>query len=106
MQVSRSHRLEGARYHYLIGRIKACAIWRAVGAAAGDDDRLAALQALIREAQDYDADAIIGLDFEIDGVSCADIGGAPLQRVSATGIAVKFAQDGLIGGARPLRHGP
>ena len=105
MQVSRSHRLEGARYHYLIGRIKACAVWRAVGA-AGEDDRLAALQALIREAQDYDADAIIGLDFEVDGVNCADIGGAPLQRVAATGIAVKFAQDGLIGGVRPLRYGP
>jgi len=101
-QVSRSHRLEGARCHYLIGRIKACAIWRA----AGEDDRLAALQALIREAEDYGADAVIGLDFEIDGVSCADIGGAPLQRVAATGIAVKFAQDGLIGGARPLRQGP
>ena len=104
MQVSRSHRLEGARYHYLIGRIKACAVWRAVGA-AGENDRLAALQALISEAQDYDADAIIGLDFEVDGVNCADIGGAPLQRVAATGIAVKFAQDGPIGGARPLRHG-
>lgn len=105
MQVSRSHILEGARFHYLIGRIKACAVWRAVGA-AGEDDRLAALQALIREAQDYDADAIIGLDFEVDGVNCADIGGAPLQRVAATGIAVKFAQDVLIGGARPLRQGP
>ena len=33
MQVSRSHRFEGARYHYLIGRIKACAVWSAVGAA-------------------------------------------------------------------------
>lgn len=77
----------------MIGRIKACAIWRAAGATAGEDDRLVALQALIREAEDYDADAIIGLDFEIDGVSCVDIGGAPLQRVAATGIAVKFAQD-------------
>ena len=90
MQVSRGHRLEGRCGHHLIGRIKACAIWRAVGT-VGEADRLAALQALICEAQDYGADAIIGLDFEIDGVPCADIGEAPLQRVAATGIAVKFA---------------
>ena len=90
MQVSRSHRLEGARCHYLIGRIKACAIWRAAGAAS-EADRAAALKGLIREAEDYEADAIIGLDFEIDRVSSADIGAVPLQRVAATGIAVKFA---------------
>ncbi len=92
MQVSRSHELEGGRGHYSIGRIKASAGWRAVGASAAEDDRLAALKALIREALEYDADAIIALDFEVDGVMCADIGGAPLQRVAATGIAVKFAE--------------
>jgi uncharacterized protein YbjQ (UPF0145 family) len=90
MQVSRSHSLEGGRGHHLIGRIKACAIWRAVGT-VGEADRREALQALILEAQDYGADAIIDLDFEIDGVRCADIGEAPLQRVAATGIAVRFA---------------
>jgi uncharacterized protein YbjQ (UPF0145 family) len=57
---------------------------------AVDADRLAALRALIREAEEYEADAIVGLDFEVDRVNCADIGGAPLQRVAATGIAVKF----------------
>lgn len=90
MQVSCSHRVEEGRGHHLIGRIKACAVWRAVGA-AGEADRAAALRALIREAEDYGADAIIDLVFEVDGVSCADIGEAPLQRVAATGIAVKFA---------------
>lgn len=91
MQVSRNDRLEGGRIHHLIGRIKACAVWRAVDA-SGEDDRLAALQALIREAEEYEADAIIGLDFEVDGVCRADIGAAPLQRIAATGIAVKFAE--------------
>jgi uncharacterized protein YbjQ (UPF0145 family) len=92
MQVTRTHKLEGGRRHRSIGRIRASSAWRAVGAAVAEGDREAAVQALIREAQDYDADAIIALDFEVDGVKCADIGGAPLQRVAATGIAVKFAE--------------
>jgi uncharacterized protein YbjQ (UPF0145 family) len=91
MHISRSPTLDGGRHHHLIGRLKGCAVWRAVGT-AGEADRTAALQALIREAQEYDADAILGLDFELDGVDCADIGAVPLQRVAATGIAVKFAQ--------------
>lgn len=92
MQVSRTNQLEGGRRHDSIGRISASSGWRAVDAAVADADRLAAVQALIREAQDYDADAIVALDFEVDGLKGADIGGAPLQRVAATGIAVKFAE--------------
>jgi uncharacterized protein YbjQ (UPF0145 family) len=46
---------------------------------------------LIREAQEYGADAIIGLEFHIDDVKRADIEGPALQRVAVTGIAVKFA---------------
>jgi len=92
MQVSQTNKLEGGRGHYSIGRIKASSGWRAVNAAGVEADRLAAVQALIREAEEYDADAIIGLDFEVDRVRRADIDGAPLQRVAATGIAVKFAE--------------
>ena len=92
MQVSRTNKLEDGRSHYSIGRIKACAAWRAADTIGAEADRLAAVQALIREAQEYDADAIIGLDFEVDGVKSADIGSAPLQRIAATGIAVKFAE--------------
>jgi Putative heavy-metal-binding len=92
MQVSHTHELEGGRGHYSIGRIKASSGWRAANAFAGEADRLAAVRALIREAQEYDADAIIGLDFEIDAIKRADLDGAPLQRIAATGIAVKFAQ--------------
>lgn len=91
MQVSHTNKLEGGRGHYSIGRIKASSGWRAVNATGVEADRLAAVQALIREAEDYDADAIIGLDFEIDGLKRADIDGAPLQRIAASGIAVKFA---------------
>lgn len=92
MQVSHSNQLEDGRDHYSIGRIKACSGWRAVSPASGDADRQAAVQALIREAQEYDADAIIGLDFEVDRIGRADMDGPPLQRVAASGIAVKFAQ--------------
>lgn len=92
VQVTQSNTLEGGRRHHLIGRIKAWSRWRAAGAGAAEADRLAAVEALIREAQAYEADAIVGLDFEIDGVPRADIGETPLQRVAAVGIAVKFAQ--------------
>jgi uncharacterized protein YbjQ (UPF0145 family) len=50
------------------------------------------MQALICEAQEFDADAIIGLDFQVDGIKRADIDGAQWRRVVATGITVKFAE--------------
>jgi hypothetical protein len=92
MQVSHSHELEGGRGHYSIGRIKAASNWRAADVPGAEADRQAAVRALIREAEEYDADAIIGLDFEIVAIKRADLDGALLQRVAATGIAVKFAQ--------------
>jgi uncharacterized protein YbjQ (UPF0145 family) len=92
MQVSHTQELEDGRSHYSIGRIKASSAWRAPSAAAAEAGRIAAVRALIREAQEYGADAIIGLDFEVDAIKRADLDGAPLQRVAATGIAVKFAQ--------------
>ena len=90
MQVSYIDRLEGGRSYRSIGRIKASSCWRGANAPASAADRLAAVRALIREAEDYDADAIVNLDFEVDTVDRADIGGTPLRRFAATGIAVKF----------------
>ena len=90
MQVSRSKSLQDGRRHHSIGRIKAASSWRAASAPAREADRLAAVQALIREAEQYDADAIVDLHFEIDGVRRADIDATPLQRIAATGVAVKF----------------
>jgi uncharacterized protein YbjQ (UPF0145 family) len=92
MQVSHTNELEDGRGHYLIGRIKAASSWRAADAPGAEADQLAAVRALIREAEEYDADAIIGLDFEIDAITRPDIDGSLLRRVAATGIAVKFAQ--------------
>ena len=91
MEVSHTNELEGGRDHYSIGRITAASGWRAADAPGADGDRLAAVRALIQAAEEYEADAIIGLDFEIDAINRADIEGAILRRVAATGIAVKFA---------------
>jgi uncharacterized protein YbjQ (UPF0145 family) len=92
MQISHSNELEGGRDHYSIGRIKAASGWRAADVAGSEADRQTALRALIREAEEYGADAIIGLNFEIDGVQRADIDSTRLQRVAVTGIAVRFKQ--------------
>jgi uncharacterized protein YbjQ (UPF0145 family) len=52
------------------------------------------VQELICEAQEYGADAIIGLEFHVDDIKRADIEGTALQRVAVRGIAVKFADAG------------
>ena len=90
MQVSCLDGLEGIRRYHSIGRIKAGACWRGANAPETETERAAAVKALIREAEDYGADAIVDLDFEVDTVNCVDIGRVPLRRVSATGLAVKF----------------
>jgi uncharacterized protein YbjQ (UPF0145 family) len=92
MQVSHSDRLEDGRGFHSIGRIKASSEWRSVDAPIAEADRLTAVRALIREAEEYNADAIINLVFEISGLKRADIDGASLQRVVAVGIAIKFAE--------------
>jgi hypothetical protein len=92
MLISNTNQLEDDRRHYSIGRIKASSTWRAGNAPIAEADRLVAIRALIREAEEYGADAIIDFTFEVDGVKRADFDGAPLQRIAATGIAVKFAE--------------
>jgi hypothetical protein len=92
MLLSRNKALEDGRRYYSIGCIMATSKWRPISVVGVEVDRLAAVQALIREAQEYDADAIVDLDFQVDGVMRDDIDGAPLQRVAAKGIAVRFSQ--------------
>jgi uncharacterized protein YbjQ (UPF0145 family) len=75
-----------------IGRIKACSRWSGSLNQSLEAGRRDAVAALISEAEAYDADAIIGLNFELDNVKGADIDGTHLRRVLATGIAVKFVQ--------------
>jgi uncharacterized protein YbjQ (UPF0145 family) len=58
-----------------------------------DSDRSATVQALIREAEAYDADAILGLSFEVDRIRSADLEGTTLERLAATGLAVRIDQE-------------
>ena len=92
MQVSRTHELKGGRAYYSIGRIKASSGWRAANAHGSGGARLEALWALVSEAQEFYADAVIDLSFEVEAIRRPDFDGAPLRRIAATGVAVKFAE--------------
>jgi uncharacterized protein YbjQ (UPF0145 family) len=92
MLISDKDAIEGARVLHPIGRIKAASAWRAVGhSGVSKNWRDAVLQELIRRAEDVDADAIIQLDYEVEPVGTRFEGGVDLERVCATGIAVRIA---------------
>ena len=74
-----------------IGRIRVVANWRGGMSAVTDKDRERLVEALIREAEDYDADAIVEVRFDVDAVRSADIDARPLRRVVASALAVRYA---------------
>lgn len=94
MIVSSSDRIDGARSLTMLGRIRAHTGWHATGKSQLRDGewKEAALQQLIRRAKDIDADAIIGLGYEIDGTVDAEEAGLKLQRIAATGLAVRIGR--------------
>jgi hypothetical protein len=92
MQVTFSRALDDGRPMTAIGRIRAATRWRAAGGPDNATDRQAAVEALAREAEEYGADAVIDVRFEVDGVRNCDIEGVALERVTATGLAVRFAR--------------
>lgn len=94
MIVSSDDRIEGARSLTMLGRIRAATGWHAAERSRLRDGewKQAALQQLIRRAEDIDADAIIGLDYVIDGVTDPDDAGMKLQRIAATGLAVRIGR--------------
>jgi uncharacterized protein YbjQ (UPF0145 family) len=92
MQVSFAAALDDGRRTIAIGRIRAAAPWRAVGDAGAEADRQTAVEALRREAEEYGADGVIDVRFEVEGCRGGDIGGVRLERVMATGLAVRFAE--------------
>ncbi len=90
MQVSFSRALEGDRAQVSLGQVTAATAWRGADTAVGDYDREIALRALIREAEEYGADALVAVAFTVEELKGADIGGVPLRRLTATGEAVRF----------------
>ena len=90
MQVSFNSALEDGRAHYSIGRVKAVGRWRAAHEAGAEADRQAVLRALVREAEEYGADALVEVNFAVEEVA-GGIDGVPLSRLVAAGAAVRFA---------------
>jgi len=89
MQVSFTSALEGGRANHTIGRVKAVGLWRAADEPAGEADRRAIVRALMREAEDCGADALVDVRFEADEI--AQIDGVSLRRLVVTGSAVRAA---------------
>jgi uncharacterized protein YbjQ (UPF0145 family) len=92
MQVSFAAALNDGRRTVAIGRIRATAPWRAAIGPSLEADRQTAVEALRREGEEYGADAVIDVRFEIDDCKGYDVDGVQLQRVTATGLAVRIAQ--------------
>jgi uncharacterized protein YbjQ (UPF0145 family) len=91
MQVSSAAELNDGRRTIAIGRIRAAGPWRAAGGSDAEADRRAATEALTREAEDYGADAVVDVQFDVEGCKGCEIDGLRLERVTATGLAVRFA---------------
>lgn len=92
MLISEKDAIEGARVLYPLGKIKAASAWHAAGYVPSSNNwREHVLQDLIRRAEDIDADAIIGVDYAIEPVDLESEGGVELERICATGIAVRLA---------------
>jgi uncharacterized protein YbjQ (UPF0145 family) len=92
MQVSSAAALSDGRRTVAIGRIRAAGPWRAAGDPGAEADRQTALDALRREAEEYGADGVIDVRFELEGCKGCEIDGLRLERVTATGLAVRFAE--------------
>ena len=92
MKISFSANLDDGRATTPIGRVKATTRWRAGAEMGTEEERRAAVGSLVREAAEYDADAIVDVRFEVDDVKGVDIQGVVLRRVTVSGLAVRFAQ--------------
>jgi uncharacterized protein YbjQ (UPF0145 family) len=90
MRTSITHEIDGGQICSSIGRIEAASTWHAANSSNWTEAwREHALRNLIRRAEDIDADAIVGLEFEIDDDLSMGETGVALARIRAKGIAVK-----------------
>lgn len=95
MLISHSDRLDSGEGYTPIGRIRAATGWHVVGQDSVREGQWkeAALQRLIETAEDYDADAIVDINYTVDGTTDVELTGIELQRIAATGVAVKIRRD-------------
>ncbi|HVB90393.1 MAG TPA: heavy metal-binding domain-containing protein [Beijerinckiaceae bacterium] len=93
MKISQTSQIDGCRILAAIGRIQAASAWHASCSDASHVDwRALALQNLVRAAEEFEADAIIEVDYALDDIESAELA-LPLQRVCAKGVAVRLAQS-------------
>lgn len=92
MLVSSELQLEGARIVREIGRITAASGWHGAKSSVPETHRSNALDALIQTAKDFEADAIIGINYVVDAAKAVDLSAVPVERIAASGIAVKLAR--------------
>jgi uncharacterized protein YbjQ (UPF0145 family) len=91
MKISYAQQAGPGRRHRTIGLIQAVANWRGAMSPVTETDRQALVRALILEAEEYEADAIVEVRFAVDSVQSADIDATSLRRVRATALAVRYA---------------
>lgn len=92
MLVSSSHEIQGSRVVREIGRISAATSWGGTVSATSEELRAQALKRLIDQAKDYEADAIVDVDYTVDGVKSYDLSACDLKRVIVSGVAVRLAR--------------
>ncbi len=92
MRISATTEIDGGRISTEIGKIEAASTWHAATINTLETElRKDALKALIRRAEDVDADAIVGVEYALDGGLEMDASGVAMQRVRVRGIAVTLA---------------
>ena len=77
MQVSFAAASMTAGVRLLLGESRRRGPWRAAGDPGAEADRQAAIEALRREAEEYGADGVVDVRFEVEGCKGGDIGGRP-----------------------------
>jgi uncharacterized protein YbjQ (UPF0145 family) len=98
MLIAEKNAIDGAKVLRSIGTVKATSAWHARGRAPlATDWRERMLRELVHRGEDVDADAIIDVDFVIDAVSRQDETGVALERMCATGIAVRLSNATAMG---------
>jgi uncharacterized protein YbjQ (UPF0145 family) len=92
MQVVTTQELAGATIVRTIGKISAVSHWHGCEVGGEDTFRDQALAALVEQAKEYDANAILGVRYDTCEAEYLDLSGVPVRQTRVWGIAVKTAR--------------